>query len=310
MYYPILRGKQFELIALRELAPILNPLHFSPIIEPVRNSFSPLINTIKTLNLNGITPVIIINPSMGDFDEQNCSETIAPNLLLVEGEPALRYIPCINTKNITTVQIEALIEETGDYAIFIEEGLNREHIPILSKADLVIAKTYQRRAFRGLENIVIIDANSFKKQKRNSDYKDESFFTDIHTSYSEHTGVIGFGDYTITGDDFTESGGPAYVVTIHLSYTKPEEFDDMYVRHFKSFDNSSPTQPGEKFGDALRKLISFADQNDEVLYSTIGLQGYYTLHQAGHFPGLGQVKKLSIQHHIETLCSFLGDENE
>ena len=247
---------------------------------------------------------------MGDFDEQNSSETITQDLLQGEGEQVLRYTPCINTKNITTAQIEALVEETGSYAIFIEEGLNKDHIPILSNADLVIAKTYQRRAFRGLENIVIIDANSFKKQKRNSDYKDESFFTDIHTSYSENIGVIGFGDYTITGDDFTESGGPAYVVTIHLSYTKPEEFDDMYVRHFKSFDNASPTQPGEKFGNALSKLINFADENNEVLYSTLGLQGYYALNQAGHFPGLGQVKKLSMQHHIETLCRFLGDKNE
>ncbi len=310
MYYPVLRGKQFELIALRELAPTVGSNHFCPIIEPVRDSFSPLINTIKTLNENDICPVIIINPSIGDFEGSDNTESIIPELTVNDGEPELRYIPCISTKNLTTEQVRGLVAEVQNFAVFIEEGLNRELVSILEDANLVISKTYQRRPFRGLNNIVIVDSNSFKKKKRNTDYPEQSFFSDAHTSFNEQRGVIGFGDYTITGEDFTESGGPAYVITIHLSYTNPAEFDDMYVRHFKSFDNQSPTQPGEKFGDALQHLIHFAEQHEEILYRTIGLQGYYSLSEAGHFPGLGQVKKLSIQHHIETLCRYLGEHHD
>lgn len=34
MYHPYFRGKQFELITIREMAPLLAARHFVPIIEP------------------------------------------------------------------------------------------------------------------------------------------------------------------------------------------------------------------------------------------------------------------------------------
>jgi hypothetical protein len=41
MYLPLLRGKQFELIALREISDLISGDDFaiSPIIEPVKSSF-------------------------------------------------------------------------------------------------------------------------------------------------------------------------------------------------------------------------------------------------------------------------------
>ena len=49
MYFPYLRGKQFELIALRETTEILaeHSLKISPLIEPVKNS-----STLKQLSKN------------------------------------------------------------------------------------------------------------------------------------------------------------------------------------------------------------------------------------------------------------------
>lgn len=67
MYFPFIRGKQFELNALRELAPLLNNKIYKPIIEPVRKNLLPLVRTIKELNENNIIPIIIINPNLGDF---------------------------------------------------------------------------------------------------------------------------------------------------------------------------------------------------------------------------------------------------
>ena len=37
MYYPFVRGKQFELVMLREMAPRIAKWRFVPIIEPVKN---------------------------------------------------------------------------------------------------------------------------------------------------------------------------------------------------------------------------------------------------------------------------------
>lgn len=65
MYQPYVRGKQFELIGLRELTPkTLAPYKecISPIIEPVRDS-STLKSTIKEFVDYDINFTIIINPS-------------------------------------------------------------------------------------------------------------------------------------------------------------------------------------------------------------------------------------------------------
>ena len=68
MYFPYLRGKQFELIALRELGDFmsLNIHKVSPIIEPVKIS-STLKNTLKNLKDNNINFNIVLNPQVGDL---------------------------------------------------------------------------------------------------------------------------------------------------------------------------------------------------------------------------------------------------
>lgn len=303
MYYPVLRGKQFELIALRELAPRLSPETFCPILEPVRNKYPALAKTIRSLNEYHFKPVIVINPSIGDFSRLSSRANISDNLNSCL-EENLEYLPCISTKDLSVEELQVFVEDIDDFAIFVEEGLSKDHLPLLRDASLVISTKYQKSAFRGLTRVVIVEDN-FERATRNSDYPDKSFFSEMHTDFLEGRNVVGFGDYTITGDDFSESGGPAYVVAVHLSYIDPNEFDAMYIKHFKSFDDSSPTRPGEKFGDALNKLIDFTTGNEDIICNTLGLHGFNQLHKDAHFPGLGQVKKLSIQHHIETICSYL-----
>ncbi|EGR0208219.1 sce7725 family protein [Vibrio vulnificus] len=301
MYYPTLRGKQFELIALRELSSRIDKELFCPIIEPVRSKLQALGKTISFLNEADIAPIVIVNPSLGDFSEQSFFSIESK---LRDEAKDLRFMPCFSTKKQSTESLQELISSTTvPFAIFVEEGLSREMLPLLSDASLVITTKYQRSAFKSIERVVIVEDN-FTRASRNSDYPERSYFSDRHTEYQEGKNVCGYGDYTITGNDFLESGGPAFVVTIHLSYIDPDEFDAMYIRHFKSFDDNSPTRPGEKFGDALKKLIDFCDSNPELFERTLGLDGFRKLKSQDHFPGLGQVKKLSIQHHIETLAKY------
>ena len=75
MYYPILRGKLNELLALRELAQ-LELQKFIPVIEPVKNDIKALVKTIQTLNSNAIEPYIIINPTIGDFSNSKLERWI------------------------------------------------------------------------------------------------------------------------------------------------------------------------------------------------------------------------------------------
>jgi hypothetical protein len=42
MYHPYFRGKQYDLLTIREMAPLLKTAGFRPIIEPVKETLSGL----------------------------------------------------------------------------------------------------------------------------------------------------------------------------------------------------------------------------------------------------------------------------
>jgi len=65
MYYPYLRGKQFELILLRENAEFIAENDIHPILEPVKSEFNTLNRTLKTLCENEVNCTIIVNPQVG-----------------------------------------------------------------------------------------------------------------------------------------------------------------------------------------------------------------------------------------------------
>ena len=82
----------------------------------------------------------------------------------------------------------------------------------------------------------------------------------------------------------------------------------MAIRHFISDDNNSPADPAKKFREALDKLVRAVEDPNSPYIKTSAIEEYIQLHEKGHFPGLGYVKKLSMIHHIETLANF--EENK
>ena len=162
-------------------------------------------------------------------------------------------------------------------------------------------KLYQRN-FKSLgERILVRDA--FRKTI-NASYPPEEHFSDLHITYEEE-GMDGFGDFLIVGNEYSESGGPARSVAIHLTYLKKNDDDNMYIKHYVSVRVEGVSDPGGKFLEALKKLVidieKYADEFD-----TQACEKYKELYRDEHFPGLGYVKKLSMQHHLETIAKFLG----
>lgn len=300
MYYPLLRGKQFELIALRELSESLNKQNVTPVIEPVRKNLKPLITTIETLFSRGITPVIIVNPSLGDFAKESFDIESLNN-----SSASGKFRPCVKIRNSSDDALKLLKSFNQEAAAFIEHGVDKVLISEIAGSPLVfVNKDKLVPGALALMSNVVLYRNSFNKQARNADYDERSFYSTLHVEYQSIPQAVGFGDYTILSEEYSESGGPAYVVTIHLSYIDNEEFDSMYIRHFSSYDDESPTNPGGKFKDALDKLISYVTDHEKIFVHSSGLEGLFSL--AGKpFPGLGQVKKLSLKHHIETISSFI-----
>lgn len=300
MYYPILCGKMNELLALRDLANLSKENYFCPVIEPVKENLTSLVKTIEELNEKNIEPLIIINPERGDFKNQY--SIITENLS--DHNKDLSYLPCYKLYEINQ-EIPKVVKQLGKYALFFTGGITEELITQSHNAELVfINHDTAPHILKKLKNVVLC-GDFFRRQQRNADYPEESAFSSLHTYYSDFPTVVGFGDYTIVGEEFSESGGPAYVVAIHAPYIDKKRFNEMFIRHYRSYDDNTPTNPGNKFLDALSQFIQELDEKTIPFVDTTGVQEFRDLHQSHHFPGLGQVKKISIKHHIETIIDFL-----
>ncbi len=159
-----------------------------------------------------------------------------------------------------------------------------------------------RRKFKGQNQVLLRDGF---ERRRNRDHPPKDFFSDLHITFEEE-GVNGFGDFLTVGDDYSETGGPAYAVAIHISFLDPTQDQAMFVHHFLSDRQDTPSDPAGKFAEALEKMIQCLDSGESHVLESKAIQEFRKLHTDRHYPGLGYVKKLSMQHHIETLADYFG----
>ena len=86
MYFPYLRGKQFELLALRDFATgNQGKEKVVPIIEPVKQQFGGLNTAISTMLDSGLQFAMILNPKDGDFKHPNVNNDILGSLTSLAG---------------------------------------------------------------------------------------------------------------------------------------------------------------------------------------------------------------------------------
>lgn len=309
MYYPYFRGKQFELIAIRETADLMADAKFVPIIEPVRLSLSSLERALDAIVAAGGQAIIVANPQHGDLKDDG--QDIAT--LLQEkyrGNDAIRSGYLLRSNTTKETAIARLVDSDDPAPAIIHSGFTEAKLLSQAFAENIEgtfnvfiedhAKLLYRKHFSGSRRILVRDG--FNRQK-NADYPEIEQFSDLHATFADMN-MDGYGDFLTVGDSFSEGGGPAYAVAIHLTFIDPTKDDEMFVYHFISDSNDTPTDPAGKFGQALGKLIGRLDGGNSNLVETTAVQEFRKLYERGHFPGLGYVKKLSIKHHIETLAHF------
>lgn len=309
MYHPYFRGKQFELIAMRESSSLIADAHFVPIIEPVRETLTSLERALRAIADAGARAIVIVNPRHGDmkangtsistFLEQNYrgNDAISAGLLLLSGtstEEARSLVD--NHAAHPQAVIHAGFTEPKLLASLLGERMRQTTNVFIEDQ----ASTLYRRHFQDSNRVLIRDG--FVQQK-NADYGPMDPFSDLHVIHEE-LGAQGYGDFLTVGDRYTEGGGPAYAVAIHLTFIDSDNDDAMFVYHFKSDTNDTPTDPAGKFRQALLKLVINYESGTSKLLKTTAIDEFLSLHATGHFPGLGYVKKLSIRHHLETLAHY------
>lgn len=315
MYYPYFRGKQFELLTIREMAPTMSSAGFVPIIEPVQDSLNGLTRALDAVVSAEGEAIVVLNPEHGSHSENGDrlvelfedgrypAEQVSYGLLLKPTTP---------TNDITGFLEKyrgkpmAFIHYGFKDAKFVADQINQSNASIRSVFVDDHAGFLYRKHFQETSRVLLKDG--FSAQKKNALYPSVELFSDLHLTYKDQYGASAFGDFLIVGDNYSEGGGPAYAVAIHLTFIDESSDQAMYINHFVSDTNDSPTDTPGKFAEALEKLMISLDTGRSRLAPTRAVAEFKDLHKRGHFPGLGYVKKLSMNHHIETLARFFQDQ--
>ena len=309
MYYPYLRGKQFELKALRDYSlENKNEDKILPIIEPVNQSTNVLSLAIDQLKSNGMLFSMIMNPNDGDFRHKTVSFDILslkPDLKENKGVwiPAYLYQgdPSRLDKEITDSPWDEVIlvfktcadVDNLDVAALISNAKGKTGVNNFGKT----VSRRVKRAIKDLGKSLVCFEDCFVNKKRNADYLndvDEPFSEMFY--YWKDDGFDGFGDYTALPSEYAEGGMLPYALAIHLTYRKAE--DQIYVHHFVSDNNFDQSNIKGKFYEAASKIEPFFERRihtasvDELISKANNPDGY---------PGLGYLKKLSVKNHLELI---------
>jgi hypothetical protein len=317
MYFPYLRGKQFELIALREISEFIhNKNLISPIIEPVKETTVTLEKTLTTLIENDQNFNLIFNPVVGDiaktkgFDEIiRIKERLIKDYInyqptfIIDSKSRIANVQDIITENSLediSIICKNIPQEEEKFLTFLETN----NIKYLIVNEAINSKRFLRSIRQiGIDMVSLTDP--FNALRRNVDYmeNDDEFYSDEHLFY-EDEGYIGFSDFLTIGQEYTDTGFLPYAVAIHLTYLNSKE--EFWIRHFVSDSNEDNTDVVGKFEEALRKLIAFIDEHG---IDTVACREFRELSAKESYSGLGSIKKLSILHHIELVYNFLNSRS-
>ena len=307
MYFPILRGRQFELLALRECVSngILSN-QIIPIIELVKVS-STYTKTVDSFIKAGKSIAVIRNPQVGSWVKDSKKESNAK--ICEQARNQLKDVNIISsfyvtpklsadiesaTKNGISINSLLLLCNNPEYVDNYEEVIG-DNIPLYN---VIPDKGDFRRRIR--PNRVMCE-DHFPKQTRNIDYSNikTEFFSSDHLYYADD-GYKGFADYSVVGEEYSETGFAPYAVAIHIVYF--DEKNILRIAHFVSDSNDDISDPARKFAEAVEKLVEW---NRTKKLNTVGIQEFEAAYRNNTYPGLGVVKKYSIMHHLELMSKYL-----
>ncbi|UYT10323.1 sce7725 family protein [Lactococcus garvieae] len=308
MYYPLFRGRQFEMLALKSLLEkrLISSANITPIIEPVKNT--PSFNgTVQYFDDEDYPMHLVLNPENGIFDFQKFYQKVENakkrhhSALLLNQEQVRNYYGAFQEDSFITIY-----KSNG-----FENGNTLYKDSLFPKMSFIkgddkgrFLRTFNQDATQGLGII----QDNFQKADRNIDYdeKVDDFFSDQHLVYKEN-GYDAFSDYSMIGEEFIDGGFAPRAVVIHVLYFNSK--DELYVKHFKSESNEGIEDPAGKFSEAVEKLAMWYSSVEDKNKSE-AMEEFIKLYREKRYPGLGIPKKLSIMHHLEIMNRFLEKNNK
>lgn len=322
MYYPYLRGKQFELLALRELSrngALPDYSRICPIVEPLKDDSSTNQNAFSAMLDCGMRFALVLNPFRGEFG-RDTGKFAQDFLNYVQKYQHASWIPAF------------LIDSNVDLAKRLIRKLNLEGVMLIAQEDVDLekirdlldsgvvkylvspeSKMNMRKIQRMHLNLDLIRIDDkFPQVKRNNDYRntkespnnEDQLFSEEYIFYKEDR-YAGFSDYTLLTKDLADGGALPYVVAIHLTYVGKDA--EIRVRHFLSDSNSNGRENiQKKFAEAAEKAKKFFAKRWD---RTASIDELVQFMEDGHYPGLGSIKKISIKHHIQLIDHLLREDD-
>ena len=303
MFFPLLRLKRFEALAIRATAvDLVQSGNVLPIVEPTKREWR---NLLAALN-NGLTVGIIVNPSFGNYSPPAPRARRAQQAFPPEASAALAHINAIPAYVIgdrtTAAQVRSFAVTHPNRKMFIVNAAPRAVVQSPLAAALALNPLYyvvRRNAVppsvNRAANVDLVD--NFTRRPNNSQYPFDEFYTDRHNSVRTDPDYAHFGDYSIVGDVYSEGGGPANNVALHHVYVAGPNPSSLRIRHYVSAASPSVNT---MWYDALTQLVTDLPNLRRLspLNDTSILADYRALHASRAFPGLGKMKELAIRHHL------------
>lgn len=322
MYYPYFRGRQNELLCLREMLEDNNLSdRIIPVLEPVKCS-STFFATVKKFIEYDRTIILIKNPSVGKFVkeykqmEENIEKETEEEKRGKLEKTLKEYKEILKNKHIFIAYlvndrtINKVLEKEEDYKkniYLVNRNRGDDSYYIEHGNELNVKASFIPKDEDFKDEVVgdaIILEDCYEKAKRNVDYiiKPDEFFSKNHLIFKRR-GYQGFSDYSIVGNGYEESGFAPLAIAIHIVYFGDK--NELRVHHFVSDSNTNISDPARKFEEAMEKLVNW-DRLEKV-EKTKGLMGLINYYENGRFPGLGMIKKFSLMHHVELMGKYLED---
>ncbi|KRO03906.1 hypothetical protein IV54_GL001886 [Levilactobacillus paucivorans] len=297
IYFPYFRGRQYDLLALKNIAQQhALPPNIIPIIEPVRD-IRALPQTVAAFVEHDQPLVVIANPTVSDYalTQQKLYDwrSYADNPNLIVGH--------ILTPTIIPEDLQATPDhQTLLVARQYDELLAASHAGWLDAPThlLVPPEARIRRLLTRPSGSLFDHAWLPEHDRSYADITDGFFSEDWQQARLD--GYTSISDYTIGGAHYSEHGYPARAVTLHLTYFAG---DQLRIHRFVSDDREDFRHPKEKFFQAVAKLAAWLPAQPAAVQTPAAL-ALADYHVTQHFPGLGVVKRLSLEHHLQTMATY------
>ena len=291
MYLPFLRGKLYELKAIKEYIEDWygkeSIRHIMPIIEPVKKDRRPLMSCIEAMGNAGMPFAVVLNSRTGDYEKALFD---VPSFLDEDKLQGVQWTPAFEVNGNANVDaVETVINENGlkDVMLIfftivdlddekIKRIVNNGAVKYIAALNMI-----QRPAIldelTDAGKLVITIEDCFQEKSPNNAYRDnlDESFSDTFYYYSSRFGLYGFSDFS------------ERVINVH---------------HFLSDSRNGANDIRNEFKEANDKIPPFyVDKPTTKAIEQISGKDY---------PGLGAIKKYSIKNHFELIERILHERED